>query len=861
MIEKNIQQIINGVEYAATSATGDAVIYINNYYDANDRTARIKPVDTPFDDIDTPSPYRGLSYFKSDDAQLFFGRDSQIEELEKATEIQNFIPILGASGSGKSSLVFAGLIPKLAEKGNWLFTYFRLGDNPDPFQAIAEALLPLYGSYEGDLAKDIKENQQKIADIFKIIQNKHSDHQLLLFADQFEQLYVSYDEQTQHLFLDLLLKIIQPPGKDSLPRVLVTTMRAEFLGKALSYQPFADAFKNDIKLSQMKPQELAEVIEKPALERKVEFQEGLVKRILDHVSNDKNCLPILEFALDELWKTRTRRLKKATENQEQTDRLLTYDDYQKIGEVKGAIEKYANNFYRDLTPADKEQVPKIFTQLVNFSQFTKDPADRLYVLRVAKKTDFREEGWRLVQVLADKRLVVTNRNAEGEDTVEIIHGALIQEWTLLCEWIENDRDFLTWRHQLGSKMAEWNSANEDEGALLRGIPLVIAEDWLENREADLTNELKYINKSSALRKQNKIQKWLIIIVLIILMCVGIASLTFIYRQTILTAFITAIKKHLAGWPLKKLDLLSKADLSGANLQEADISEANLTEANLSRANLQSANLWKTNLTKANFLETDLSKANFSEANIDGAKLLKANLQGAKLVKTFMRDSYLQGADLREADLSGADIDRADLSKAKLQKAIFVKTYMTKVTLFRANLSQANLSGANIDGANLSEAILQQAQLVKTYMPGSLLQDADLSQANFSEANIDRADLSKAKLQKAIFVKTYMTKVNLFRANLSQANLSEANIDGADLSGADLKGAQLVKTFMPGVKLKDADLSQANFSGANIDRADLSGSNLQGAKNLNLDQVKRAKNWDKAKYDEDFSKNLGLKGSK
>ena len=728
MIEKNIQQIINGVEYAATSATGDAVIYIYNYYDANDRTARIKPVDTPFDDIDTPSPYRGLSYFKSDDAQLFFGRDSQIEELEKATEIQNFIPILGASGSGKSSLVFAGLIPKLAEKGNWLFTYFRLGDHPDPFQAIAEALLSLYGFYEGDLAKDIKENQQKIADIFKIIQNKHSDHQLLLFADQFEQLYVSYDQQTQHLFLDLLLKIIQPPGKDSLPRVLVTTMRAEFLGKALSYQPFADAFKNDIKLSPMKPQELAEVIEKPALERKVEFQEGLVKRIFDHVSNDKNCLPILEFALDELWKTRTRRLKKATENQEQTDRRLTYNDYQKIGEVKGAIEKYANNFYRDLTPADKEQVPKIFTQLVNFSQFTQDPADRIYVRRVAKKTEFREEGWRLVQVLADKRLVVTNRNAEGEDTVEIIHEALIQEWTLLCEWIKNDRDFLTWRYQLGSKMAEWNSANEDEGALLRGIPLGIAEDWLQKREADLTNEREYIVQSFALRdkeiKEREGQQQRITIARTTAICLGIVGFILIVllnRQSLITAFITFNKKHLAESNFPKKFYLPRADLSEANLEKANLSQVDLTEANLSGANLQSAYLWK----------------------------------------TFMP---------------------------------------------RANLSQANLS-----------------------------------QANLSEA--------------------HMTEATLFRANLSEANLSEANIDGADLSGADLKGAQLVKTFMTRVQLKDAILSQANFSGANIDGADLSGANLQGAKNLNPDQVKRAKNWEKAKYDAEFSKKLGLKGSK
>ena len=507
MVESNIQQTVNGVQYAATSATGNAVIYIiHNYYDTNDKTALIKSSDTPLDEIDTSSPYRGLSYFKSNDAQLFFGRDSQIEELEKATEVHNFIPILGASGSGKSSLVFAGLIPKLAEKGSWLFTYFRLGDNPNPFEAIAQALLPLYGDYEGDLAKELKENKQKIAEVFASIQNKHPEQQLLLFADQFEQLYASCDKETQHLFLDLLLNIIQPLSNDSLPRVLVTTMRAEFLDKALSYQPFASAFKSDIKLSPMKPAELAEVIEKPASERKVEFQEGLVNRILDHVSNDENCLPLLEFALDELWKKRTKRLEKAERNEEQTERELTYGDYKDIGEVKGAIEKYANNFYRDLTSADKEQVPKIFIQLVNFIQFTQDRAEKIYVRRVAKKTEFREEDWRLVQVLADKRLVVTNRNAEGEDTVEIIHEALIREWDILKAWMDENRSFRNWQEGLRVALRQWEAVGMDEGALLRGVPLAEAEDWLQKRQEELKNEREYIEQSLVLREREKAEK-------------------------------------------------------------------------------------------------------------------------------------------------------------------------------------------------------------------------------------------------------------------------------------------------------------------------------------------------------------------
>lgn len=512
MTEGNIQQTISGTQYAAVSATGDVHMYVIHNYREDDRTASIKSADISFEELERPSPYRGLSYFETQHAELFFGRNSQIDELKKSTQSRNFIPILGASGSGKSSLVLAGLIPKLAEQGNWLFTYFRLGSNPDPFYVLAEALLPLYRSDDEQitaihLAQKLKDNKLEIAKIFTSIQSLHPHHKLLLIADQFEQLYTSYNDETQHLFLDLLLSIIQPSNDESLSTVMVTTMRADFLDKALSYPPFAEALKQgDIKLGSMTRDKLEQVIEQPALKYKVTFQDGLVERILGDIYNKEDSLPLLEFALEELWNKRSKRLKKASLQKKQTDLQLTHEDYTAIGEVKGALATYADEVYNDLTPAQKEQVPKIFIRLVNFSQFTKDPTDRRCVRKIVKKNQLGEEGWRLVQILAEKRLVVTNRNADNEDTVEIIHETLIKQWSLIETWMNENRDFGTWLETLQAAMSQWEKSDRDSGALLRGKPLTDAEYWLQKHEEDLKNEREYIQQSLQLRDREKAEK-------------------------------------------------------------------------------------------------------------------------------------------------------------------------------------------------------------------------------------------------------------------------------------------------------------------------------------------------------------------
>jgi len=803
-------------------------------------------------------PYRGLLAFQEKDAEFFFGRDEFVQQLVDAVQKHSLVPVIGASGSGKSSVVLAGLIPRLREEGTWLIESFRPGNQP--FYELAFALVCVrYPKLKPPPDKDKdtdehkEERDQKIVKLFnefneqtrelwhevREIRREHDSKKLLLIIDQFEELYAA-DSKEEKKFVDALLKAIE---NNPCLRV-VLTIRHEFLDNITNNPDFKKKALdkgegNPQYLGAMNPDEIKSVIElidRRTHKKIVALEDGLTQQILDDVQEEPGNLSLLEFALTQLW-------------EKSRGGELTLKAYGKIGSVKKALANYANEIYDKLSKEEKTQVQQIFVQLtrpgkkVDVAKEDKKQEQSRFLVKdtrqLATRAEIGEDNWRLVQqklVGVDRDtpdqqkklpLLVTGRNEKtGEQTVEVVHEALIREWKKLQEWINNDRAFLTWRYQLRTQIDQWN-VDKDEGALLRGKPLVTAEDWLQKREADLTNERPYIEQSVLLRNSQERKIVMAKNINNAILCLGIvfcSVVLFLLKDSIILMFITANKKHL-----------SKKNLEHFQLPKANLSEANLSGANLSRANL------------------------------DGSDLARAKLQGAKLVNTFMPGAKLQDADLSQADLSGKDtnLHHSDLSRAKLQEANLVQTFMPGANLQDADLSQANLSGANIAGADLLGAKLQGAKLVNTFMPGAKLQDADLSQADLSgkDTNLEHSDLSRAKLQEANLVQTFMPGANLQYADLSQANLSGANIAGADLLGAKLQGANLVQTFMPGAKLQDADLSQANLSGANIDGADLLRANFQGTKSLKPDQVKRAKNWGQAKYDKDFREQLGLTASK
>jgi WD40 repeat protein len=489
-----IESAVGEVKGNNFQASGDATITITNYYYRE--AVKLSSVESEETlDSSLPCPYRGLYHFGPNDAEVFFGRDVFIEELYRATKTRNFIPVLGASGSGKSSVVLAGLVPKLEKEGHWKFTHFRPG--AEPFQALASALVPLYTPNldETDqivqtrkLASYLRDTTIPLSDVIAKIQQNHLNHRILLIADQFEELYtLCKEEEIRRRFLDCLLICLGNTTNSSTSAlVLVTTMRVDFLANALAYPEFADRLReSDIKIRSMNHQELVSVIEKPVQRLGVTFETGLVQRILEDVEDQPGNLPLLEFALTELWNKRT-------------GQQLTHHVYEHIGQVKGALARHADEKYGNLTEAEKEKVRRIFIQLVRPGEGTEDTR------RVAIKGELGEQNWSLVKQLADARLVVTSRDASQQETVEVVHEALIQNWGELQAWMNTDRVFRAWQERLRGAKKQWEATNKDSGSLLRGAALAEAEERLSERPEDLIYEAEFIQGS--IQEQKRLQQ-------------------------------------------------------------------------------------------------------------------------------------------------------------------------------------------------------------------------------------------------------------------------------------------------------------------------------------------------------------------
>ena len=443
-------------------------------------------------------PYRGLTAFREADAPFYCGREAFVDLLEQAVRRQALTAVIvGSSGSGKSSALFAGLLPSLRKEGGWQFALLRPGSQP--FYALAGALLPLL---EAGLSKtDLLAETGKLAErlslggevrLAQVIERIREDppgaRQILLVVDQFEELYtLCPDAKVQQAFIDELLATAEASkGRRPSPCVILLTLRADFMGQALAHRPFAEALQQGaLLMGPMTREELRAAIEKPAEMQGAAFEAGLVERILDDVGEKPGNLPLLEFTLTLLW-------------ERQTDGWLTHTHYEAMGSVEGALAAYADEVYAELQPGEQERARQALVQLVRPGEGTEDTR------RVATREELGEENWNLVQHLADRRLVVTGRDAAGNETAEVVHEALIQRWGRFREWMDADRSFRAWQERLRGNLRQWQDSRHDEGALLAGAPLLVAQNWLGERESDLSpQEAQYIHESQALQSRRR----------------------------------------------------------------------------------------------------------------------------------------------------------------------------------------------------------------------------------------------------------------------------------------------------------------------------------------------------------------------
>jgi WD40 repeat protein/KaiC/GvpD/RAD55 family RecA-like ATPase len=438
-----------------------------------------------------PCPYRGLAAYSETDGALFWGREESTRSLLTAVQRKPLVAVVGASGSGKSSLVKAGLIPKL-QAANALVVTLHPRDNPlgNLAMAIAPHCSPLkesafrgngskranQGANPQKLERSLRQKPEALGLAVERIVQRHPGRQLVLVIESLEEIYWLCPEAIQQAFLDQILTAVRSaPGL-----TVVLVLRSDFYRQATAYRPLSDALQESAQwLQPMGYAELHRAIEQPAAQVGVKFEEGLSDKIIQDLG-DPSRLAILAMVLSHLWSR-------------QRQGWLTHDAYDEMGGIEKILTHHAETVYAQLNEADRLRSQRMLTQFVQWQETGA-------VARVASRTEVRPENWDLVTHLATVRLVTTQEQ-RGEPVVAIAHDRLIQSWGRLEHWMQVNGDFRRWQEQVRSAMRTWdNRKQEDE--LLQGKLLTDAESWKKQRSADLSRaEHDFIDRSRKRHRQ------------------------------------------------------------------------------------------------------------------------------------------------------------------------------------------------------------------------------------------------------------------------------------------------------------------------------------------------------------------------
>ena len=381
-------------------------------------------------------PYRGLRVFREEDQAFYFGREKDLEKLAAAVGQHPVVAIVGASGSGKSSLARAGLVPRLRRQTGGRVWQIAIVDHPgqDPFFALAQALLPLW---EPQRVLDWSKNQayqeaKTLAASLRAdgasrlrLPSKTSSIEepgttdLLLIVDQWEELY-TYRPEGASAFIDMLLDAVRERGIQ-----VVLTLRADYWGEVLTHHPPLAARlagEATVHLPALLRDGLDAVIRKPAERTSLIVDPVLVEALLNDAEDQPGDLPLLEFALRQLWEAQTGRRG-----------ALTMHAYEKMGRLARSIVTHAEAAYARLTPEEREAVPGVFAALVHVEEARTDLRRRAYLRELS------DTGQAVARRLADERLLVTSRDPGGDELVEVAHEALLRHWPKLEDWLQRRR--------------------------------------------------------------------------------------------------------------------------------------------------------------------------------------------------------------------------------------------------------------------------------------------------------------------------------------------------------------------------------------------------------------------------------------
>ena len=463
------------------------------------------------------NPYVGLRSFSYDENAIFYGRRNAINAIEE--KIARCLPdkapslfILGESGSGKSSLVRAGLLPDIIEFGwieNTKWKWFDV--TPSKFRGniyngvVAKLVEAFPVLTEKTLGKDMMEGKEinfgHLADILP----EKTNESVLFFIDQFEEIFTDplITEQERTRTFALLKGIV------STNRIwMIFSMRSDFYHKFTSYPTLLELRNDSIvyDIPKILHSELQEIIEEPAKKAGLKWETNergipLNRTIINEVNSGVDDLPLIEFALSELYNLRNE------------NNVLTYKAYEDIGKIDGAVVKYVENFYNALSENEKELFYQILSALIAPSIENKN----LYVRKTALQKDLQktELHRQLLNNLINSHILISGKDDNDDATVTVVHEILISKWNIIQDWVEQEKYFIDKNNHYENLSKYWTEHNKSKNDLLQGnVAIKESEYFLYSWENNLSRSVKDFLFASIKKKRRKSLPWILFALLI-----------------------------------------------------------------------------------------------------------------------------------------------------------------------------------------------------------------------------------------------------------------------------------------------------------------------------------------------------------
>jgi len=441
-------------------------------------------------------PFKGLASYDVGDAPYFFGRERLVAELVARLVGGSLLGVVGPSGSGKSSALRAGLLP-----------------------ALASGVLPGSDRWRQVL---IRPGSHPVRELGRALDGSHGEARVVLAVDQFEETFtVCEDESERAEFVAELVAAASEPGGRY---VVVLALRADFYGRCAAYPQLAALLAaSNVLVGSMQREELRRAIEQPAQRAGLRVEPELVDALVADVENEPGGLPLLSTSLLELW-------------QHRDGRRMRHAAYERMGGVRGAVARLAEEAYGQLGPAQQEIARTVLMRLVDAGDG--EAVERRRVALEELEIERDEDVARVVALLTDRRLLTVSAG-----TVELAHEALLREWPRLRGWVEDDRDGLRIRRGVSAAAREWEQLRRDDGALYRGSRLIEAIEWRDARKPPLTEpERDFLDASFDARERERVTRrrrtrlMLGAAATIVVASVAVAvAATFAHRQSEITA--------------------------------------------------------------------------------------------------------------------------------------------------------------------------------------------------------------------------------------------------------------------------------------------------------------------------------------